>query len=420
MYSQLIDVAADNEVWSHLPEPLDAQVCMQLIDTYDASHPSTTLIFRVGRTSVGRDYLPVQRVSGGWLCSQRFVDILTRGNVPFTAYPAQVLEQGTEQPVETAYFFWMPYRVKNAIDVQRSRIWTDPEMGGRWYLEIVLTEEYEQTAPRLFHARGGGRYFVDDSLRTQLVEANITGIDFAPLDAAFAPKVGIKKQALERALQEHPDDWETWTLLSDVLVQLHYDEEALGPLRNALALKPDVEKVWYKYGRLLLKLQRFQEALEALKQAIERQSNGPAWGEYCATLRALGRYEEALTGAQHWIEQWSHSPLPWYELGATYAALGQYSDALPALDKSLEIGGGARLEDVFRLLGSVLSALGRYDEAVEIYDEALQTHPQKSVFWTGKAVALQSLGLYKEAELAEQQVHQLEQTREENMKRRPL
>lgn len=420
MYSQLIDVAADNEIWSNLPESLDAKLCMQLIDTYETFQPSITLTFSAGRAGIGRDYLPVQRVSGGWLCSQRFLDVLTKASVPFTAYPAQLLEQDTEQPIEANYSFWMPYRIKNAIDVQRSQIRTDPETGRRSFLEIVLTEECEKTAPLLFHARGSGRYFVHDSLRIQLVEAGITGIDFAPLDAASAPKVGIKKQTLERALQEHPDDWEKWVSLSDALVQLNYYQEALVPLKKALALKPNWEKAWYKYGRLLYRLKRFQEALEALQQAVERQPESAAWGEYCATLRELGKNEEALKHAQHWAKIWSHSPLPWYELGATYAALGRYSDALPALDKSLELGGGARVEDVFRLLGSVLSTLGRYDEALEVYEEVLKTYPQKKIFWVGKATALKYLGLSEEAEKAEQHIRQLEILREENLKRRPL
>lgn len=425
MYLELIDVAAKDEVWGHLPDPLDTELCIQLFEAPEPLPLTEELTFRIGTDCLERDYLPVQKATG-WLCSQKFIDVLVKASVPFTAYPARLLEYSTDQPLAASYFFWIPVRLRDAIDMERSRTQTDTTTGGRWFVSLVLTKECEQTAPLLFHARGNGRYFVHDTLRTQFVEAGVTGLDFAPLDAALQPGTGIKKQALLHSLQQHPDDWGTWAKLGDVFVRLGYDEEAVNSFQHSLALSDADATVWYKYGRLLYRLGHFADALEALTHATDIQPESAAWGEYCATLRKLGRIEEAFTCARQWVERcnrsplWKRSPLPWYELGAAYTEMKRYDDAIRSFDTSLDRGGGARLEDIYRLLGSVLTTVKRYEEALEVYETALQTHPLKTHFWEGKKTALEGLGRYHEAEIAGQEMQKLEQMRAENLKRRPL
>ncbi len=419
MYYQLIETPLAEEVERELPEAVDPELCTRLVDEPDLPRSLVELTFHIGLSCLHVDYLPIRNVSRAMLCSQRFINVLTSMSVPFTTYLARLLEWNTEHLIAVDYFFWLPQQVKDTIDWEHSEDWVDYETGARWLTKLVLTAECEAAAPLLFHAKGSGRYFVHDRLRTQLEAAGITGVTFVPLDDAYNPYAGLKRLELERILQEHPDDWVGWCKLSDTLVTTRRYKEALEPLNRALALKPDLEIAWYKQGRILHRLGYLQEALEALKRAIELKPQSLACGEYWTVLRKLGRQEEALATAEQWVKIWGKSPLPWYELGAAHAVLEHYEEALYAIERGLALGGGARLDDLFRVKADVLYKLGRYEEALATCEVRLQATPLVRAIWEVKAKSLHALGRNKEALEAEEELHKLEQRRLENLSKKP-
>ena len=417
MYSILVEAVLGTIVEGDRARPIDPLLCSRLVDEPNAPRPQVELSFHIGPSCLEYDYLSIRNVSGGRLCSQRFIDILTSASVPFTAYPVHLLEWNTEHPITERYFFWIPKRVSRdeAIDWERSEDRIDPETGVHWLTKLVLRTDYEVIAPLLFVT--AGRYLVNDSLRAQLEAAGISGLAFAPLDAAHDPYTGVKRETLELFLREHPEDWERWYKLS----LLYNDQRALEPLSRVLELKPDLEEALYRRGRILYQIGSLQEALEAVKRVIELNPQSRAWGEYSTILRELEHKEESLTSAEHWVQIWGESPLPWYELGKAHAALGHYEEAVQAIDRGFALKGvvGPYIEEVLRIKGEMLYQLGRYKEALSAYALGTKMNARYRALYEGKAKTLHALGRNKEALRAEQELQKLEQEREENLKKRP-
>jgi len=444
MYYFLLELPADEKVELELPRAEDPGLCETLAFERDPPKSLFQLTFHLDPSCPKLDYLPIKNVPFGKLCSQHFIDVLTSASVPFRAYPVQMLERNTEQPIVANYFFCAPKRIKDAIDWERSEEWVQPNTGTRWLTKLVLTAESETSAPLLFQTRG--RYLVHHNLYKQLQETGITGITCAPLDAAYDPFIGVKRLELENILQEHPDDWQRWCQLSEIFVSTQRFEDAIEPLQRAIALKPDLREAWERRGYILHALGHLEEALEALKYAIqlkpqirmysvvlrgigdheEKRKDAEhllqmrAWNEYSTVLRELGRNEEALACAQHLIQTWSDSPLPWYELGSVYTALEDDEKALQAIEHGLALGGGARLKEMLSTKGELLSHLGRYEEALAIYEVGLRRNPRDKIFWAGKVKALHALERDEEMRIAERKMDEFAKEREEHLKKRPL
>ena len=341
MYSILILAPQDDVEELDLPEALDPQLCSRLSGKRDLPLPlQQPLLFLIGPLSLQRDYLRIKNAVGD-LCSERFIEVLANLSVPFTAYPANLLERGTDHPVSDRYFFWLPKRIRSeeVVDWERSEVRTDAETGFRRMAKLVLKAEAEATAPLLFETAGG--CLVHDTLRTRMEAAGIRGILFAPLDTASNPYAGVKMVETKRYLQAHPDDWQQQVELSRVLKAFHRYNEALEALDHALTLKPDDADTWYKRGQILYRLGRLQEALKALKQAIVLDHESWAWKEYSSVLRDLGCYEEALASAQQLVQVKDKAYLAWYELALAHKALGHDEEALQALERALRAGGNA-------------------------------------------------------------------------------
>lgn len=384
MYSLLRDVISEEIEDDDRPQAVDPQLCLKLVDERDSFPSQVELSFHIGPSCLGQDYLHIRNIPGGELCSSRFIDILTAASVPFTAYPVLLQERNTERPIADRYFFWIPKRISRdeAVDWERSEDRIDPETSVRWLTKLVLNDKFEATAPALFLT--AGRYLVHNALRTQLEAANISGLTFAPLDSAYDPFSGVKRQELERFLREHPDDWEYWYKLS----LLSSNQKALESLSRTLELNPNFREAWERRGRILCTLGNLEEAREAFQKAIELQpqtrekydsmpgkaertaeqlanleflAQMRAWTQYCTVLRELGRIQEALTIATYTVQTWDTSPLPRYELAAIYAALGRNEEALDAIEQGLARRGGSRLDDLFLLKGDTLYQSGRYE-----------------------------------------------------------
>ncbi|HZU66276.1 MAG TPA: tetratricopeptide repeat protein [Ktedonobacteraceae bacterium] len=403
-----------------MPQAIDPRLCLQLAAERDFPRSMPPLPFYIGQACLQLDYLDIQNTSGK-LCTEDFINVLERANVPFTAYSANLFEKDTKQPLPARYYFWIPQWIEGAIDWEQSEEWVYDETGVRRLTKIVLTSEYETKAPLLFQMKEGGYYLVHDKLRIQFQTADITGVAFAPVDTAYAPHEGIRIIELKHILEGHPDDWMRWIELGDRQVVVHRYQDALDSLDHALALKPDAEAAWYRRGSILHTLGRSQDALDALKRAIEIEPQSRAWNEYTAVLRKLGRHGEALASAEHAVQIWSRSSISWYELAAAYAALDQYEAALQAIERGLALGGGGpRLAEMYRIKGEALSQLGQYEEALSAYAAGLSCSPSLKALWAAKACVLHNLGRNEEASVAQQELDRLEQQREKNLQKRPM
>lgn len=133
MYSILVEAATSDIVEQDWPRAVDPRLCLMLVDKRDVLRPGIVLEFSLGQSSLYRDYLMIRNVSGGRLCSQRFITLLTQAAVPFTAYPAVVSDPKTKQPFIERFFFWIPSHVPrdDAVDWEQSVDQIDPETGKR-------------------------------------------------------------------------------------------------------------------------------------------------------------------------------------------------------------------------------------------------------------------------------------------------
>jgi tetratricopeptide (TPR) repeat protein len=421
MYHLLIKDATGKEIQHDEVHALDARLCRELAAKRDIPGAiEAPVAFRVNEKDLQIDYLSIQNVAMGKLCSERFIEVLRAAHVPFVHYPTSLFDKDMNQLLTDSYFFWIPQWVEGVIDWEHSEEWIDLEAGSRRLTKLVLTANCETTAPLLFHIREKGYDLIHEHLRLQFEASGITGIAFAPLDAVSMPYEGLKKMELERLLQQNPADWTLWYQLSKVQILLHHDRDALASVNRVLALKTDSEEAWYRRGEILSRLGDLEEALNALQKAIEINPRSQAWNQYSAVLRQLGRNEEALSAAEYSTKIWDKSPLSWYELGSVHAASGHYEEVLKALDRCLSLGGGnspISLSKIYSMQGEALFALGRYEEGLARYEIGLAAKPLDIALYRGKARILRAMGHVKEATVVEQEVERLEQQREKSLKR---
>lgn len=407
------------------PSPVQAmepEVCTMMIKKHEIPEGLSQLNFQVDARSLVSDWIRVDNVPRAQLCSARFLEVASRALVSFTAFPAHLVDATTGEPLATTFSFWVPSEVEDVIDWEHSEVWTNPVSGMRRLTKLTVAHAIEQTALPLFKLKGSGRILVHEKMRVLLLEAGITGIAFAPLDTIFVPQHGRQKPDLERRLQEHPEDRRAWHDLSNVLSICHRYHEALEAIDRVISLKADDAKVWNTRGRLLEKLGKSQEALDAYKRALQLDPHNLALAEYGRILRELGYKQEALTIAEQFVRERGKLVLSWQELGNAYAELGYSNEALNAFERALSLGGHFfyGIESLYRIQGDVLYHLRRYEEALESYDAGLRTAVSDQSLWRNKARVLHALGREAEAEVASQKERELEQWREENLKKRPI
>jgi hypothetical protein len=143
-----------DEVWSKARVAQgDRAVAEIFADRPTPADPVTPLDFSLPPDDSPPDYIATD-VVGAHLCSQHMVDALARLSVPMRLYPVTLLNLGTGEPYSRAYYCWIPQQLEDAIDWQRSEIWTDPETGERILTNMVLTDSIERSAAPLFSPTG--------------------------------------------------------------------------------------------------------------------------------------------------------------------------------------------------------------------------------------------------------------------------
>ncbi len=403
-------------------EALEPEICTAFVRKQKIPEEVPVLNFLIDPACLHLDYLRSRNTFDGYVCSARFLTLLTHENVPYRAYPAQLIDIVTRDVLSRDYSFWMPEEIENTIDWEHSDVWIDPISGWKQLTRLVLTKEGEASAPLLFKVKEKRHLLVDEAIRLKCLQAEIKGVAFAPLNALFHPERGIELLEVEQQVQNHPDDWKAWHRLSDVFMLLHRYQESLDAIIHALIIEEGVSKLWYSKGNLLARLQQPQEALEAVRRATELDAQSFAWGDYSRLLRELGRTQEAVEVAKHFVQLRGDSSLAWLTLGNAYAARGDNEEALEAFEKVLSLGKGGPstgIEKVSIPQAEVLSRLGRYEEALAVYNHRALSSSQDSEVWKAKARVLRILGRHDEEIQAEHKAQELEDRKAKNLQARP-
>ena len=422
MYSLLIPSVVSDDEYRQMPEAVEPEICTNLYFQREPLPDVSFLTFRMGKASLASDFLTIRNTSSR-LCSSRFLDILREMAVPFSSYPARVLDMDTGEPMSnSSYSFWFPQRLVGTIDWQRSEETVNGETGERRLTNLVLVAEYEVPLPLLFRTREQGYCLVHEVLRQRIEEANIRGVAFVSLQDVYSPYSGIDRQVLEDFLKTKPYDLEKWCELSDTFVLLHHYQEALDTLEKIFAINANFVQAWARRGHIFHIQGRIEEASDALKYTLELAPHLPLWSEYSQVLRALGRNEEALTAAERAIQIHPKSPTAQIELIASYVTLGLYYKAISASHRVLAQKGlnSPLLATLRRMKGEALSSLKRYEEALSEYSTGLKWSPRDRKMLEYKIQTLRVLGLHEEAFKEEEKLHELEERRQKNLRKRPI
>lgn len=406
-----IAVPEGREVWVWARTAKEERVLAQAIaNGRTLAHPVTPLSFYLATNYPLADYLSTD-VVGGHLCSQQLVDALIHLSVSMKLYPARLLNPGTEQPYPRRYHYWVPETFEDAIDWHRSDVWTDPDTGERILTKMVLTDSIQQMSPPLFSPAGRIEVLILDSVRHGLEAANLSGIDYLPLDVIVDPSgAGRNVVRLKNELEQRPGEAAIASELAHALLTLDQQSEVIEASDYALSLDPGDVKAYLTRGWALRELGRLEDAAEAFRQAVQISPHGGAVSEYCEVLLRLGRPVEAHSIAEEGTRNVPRSPKLWLQLGAAKVALGDYAGALHVLNHAATLGGGP-YELLYVSQGRALFELGRYPEALEAYKGGLRFLPSSIPLWQGKAQALRAMGRKRAAVTAELRVRQLEQER---------
>lgn len=152
MYYYLVDVPIDKDIGCRWIEAIEPELCRMLAFERASLLPGVKLQFHINQSCLHVDYLRVNHVVNGRLCSQRFINVLTSESISFIAYPAELLDETTGQPLAANYWFWLPQSIEGAIDWEGSEIWIDPQLGKRHLSKLVLNASVEADWP-LFSER---------------------------------------------------------------------------------------------------------------------------------------------------------------------------------------------------------------------------------------------------------------------------
>jgi tetratricopeptide (TPR) repeat protein len=421
MYYVLSTAIYDEESPLPLAEAVEPEICQIFVRNIEIVEKKSHFSFRIHSSWLTLDYMPINNVSRARLCSQRLVDILALASVQQYVYPALLLDRETGESLSERYFLWLPEKVKNTIDWERSESYIDPSSGQKFLTKLVLTDVCEGMALPLFQPEGRASFLIHSQLRLQLEEAGIKGMAFAPLDAMYDLHKGVQKEAVERLLREYPEDVPAWHLLTDLLQFLLQYQKALDAAGHIVALQPDDAKGWFKQGHLFSLLGEKKEALKSIQQSLQLEHHTFAWVDYSQILLELGKQEEALAAAQQFVRIWGKHYISWQTLGNVYATIGRYEKALQAFEKASELGGDNFREfDVFQAKkGEVLYSLERYEEALAVYNHPILLRSQNQLVWEGKIKVLQALDYKRALEDADEILRQLKVKAEKNIKARP-
>jgi tetratricopeptide (TPR) repeat protein len=276
-----------------------------------------------------------------------------------------------------------------------------PHIGG-YSIQIVnylddggTTSEFIHSPTRLF--RKGPEIFFTEPIHEQINPSLMAlGLPWTPLPGAVIHHDGYREAALESKNKVE----RTKSMLEKVVEQNPNDAFQIFNLANTYFVARDYEK-----------------AAKMAERAVQLMP--PAGAEYghaafqvlATSLDLSGRHQEALAACQK-CDQTSYGGIVNEYLKATALMnIGRFEEALSVIDYALtldwpnDIIGDKGIADFRRhgLKGQILGCLGRWSESLEWFEACLERQPNFPASILGRAMALEHLERFDEAELAYRQ-----------------
>ena len=421
MYS-ILEVALNSEADDFIRDPTRAgprefPSDLQFLWNQNLPERVEPLSFVIEQTQELPDFIEIHK-GGAALCSQRLLDLLASERAEYTAYPAQLYDETTGAPIDKLYSLWIPQRIANTIDWERSETWQDPDSGQSYLIDLVLVPAIEAAAPAVFRPDEKVVFLVHERMQRRMRAEHISGVDFLPLTVIHQRADGYSLREVERRLELEPENAGLWAELGQTWWRLHHFTRALMAADKAVALQPELASAWYIRGKSLQCLTRLDEAVVAYRRALQLEDSGLMQIDLAAALLALGQTAEAVMVAERATQLNRSAPAAWYEFGRAAFAEGWYEVAVNAFDRAVSLSPGLYSE-AYVGKGDALARLGHHQEALAAYERGLEFRPDDLDLWRGRAEALRVLGRSVEAEAAERQREELARKRASVQAQRP-
>jgi len=194
-----------------------------------------------------------------------------------------------------------------------------------------------------------------------------------------------------------------------LLFQNGSEQDALIAYQKALDIEPHNESILLQMSVAydILSVGKAVEALGIIETKLEQNpQDALSWQAKSVALHLLRETDEANKSAEKAIEIYDQeiqkdltNGTAWFYKAENLANRYRLTDALPAYEKVIELDHPMK-KYAWASKGAILQILGQYNGSLAAYDKALELDPEKALFWLGRAIACQEMGLDAEAEIA--------------------
>jgi tetratricopeptide (TPR) repeat protein len=200
-------------------------------------------------------------------------------------------------------------------------------------------------------------------------------------------------------LRQHPGSALALNILGTAQAQQGKLASAEASFRKAIETDPGYAEAYDNLGRFLIDRKREEEAVQLFRKAVTLAPGlASALVNLATSLTQAGQPALAVTLLERARAGGADAPPLWMALGNAHTRLKNYAKAEAALARGVETTQGGTAQMV-ALLAQAQARLGKDGEAMANYDRALSLDENAPIAVGGKALLLQTLGDFEEAEV---------------------